>query len=248
MSIRKHIEELDEKLQPENRHKFAPEELASMSEQLHNLAHIQMLWDQFEDIPMDPCLEIIEKPWYNFPAGTHRETIWRWFEHEFHISVAEDLMYETDEEEPVSTDDFKPYLVDYIRGELCRNSLDGTDDEVNAVISDIIDISNTSNIDPITKFVSIVSDVITRHKNAKTEYAVEMYNLDTNESYMRVETYTKQDDAIKLMNSIIDLSVKTRNDEYIGVLIKEIKHDADGNDIEVKTVSVRNAQKGSVHE
>jgi len=246
MSIRKRIEELDEKLQPENRLKFAPEELASMSEQLHNLTNIQMLWDQFEDVPMDPCLEIIEKPWYTFPAGTHRETIWRWFEHEFHISVAEDLMYETDEEEPVSTNNFRQYLADYIRSELCRYSLDGTDEtEVNAVITDI---ECLGRIDPITKFVSIVSDAITRHKNAKTEYVVEMYNLDTNESYMRVETYSKQDDAIKLMDSIIDLSVKTRNDEYIGVLIKEIKHDADGNDIEVKTVSVRNAQKRSVHE
>lgn len=41
---------------------------------------------------MNPDTEKIEEPWLDFPAGTHREEIWHWFEEQFDISVAEDLM------------------------------------------------------------------------------------------------------------------------------------------------------------
>lgn len=241
MSIRKRIEELDEKLQPENRHKFAPEELASMSEQLHNLAHIQMLWDQFEDIPMNPHLEITEQPWHSFPAGTHRETIWHWFENEFHISVAEDLMYETDDETTASTDSFRPYLVDYIRSELCRNNLDGSDKEIDAVI---FDITKNSIADPVAKFVSIISEKIQQCKNARPEYIVEIFDPNMKESPTLVGTYTKQDDAVELMNNIIGLSIKTQNKEYIGVKIKEIKHGTDENEVDAKIVNIKSIRKG----
>ena len=54
---------------------------------------IRRLWTEFGDIPMDPETECIEQSWHGFPAGTHREEIWHWFEETFQISVAEDLMY-----------------------------------------------------------------------------------------------------------------------------------------------------------
>lgn len=69
------------------------EEIASIEEDLFRAQHIVALWEEFGEIPMDPCLEITEKYWHGFPAGTHRETIWHWFEDYFKISVAEDLMY-----------------------------------------------------------------------------------------------------------------------------------------------------------
>lgn len=70
-----------------------PEELASMEEELFRLRHIQNLWANFDDVPMDPVSETIEQKWYHFPAGTHRETIWHWFEKEFSISITE-LLYD----------------------------------------------------------------------------------------------------------------------------------------------------------
>lgn len=50
------------------------------------------LWAEFGDVPMNPGTECIEEAWREFPAGTHREGIWHWFEETFHISV-HDLMY-----------------------------------------------------------------------------------------------------------------------------------------------------------
>lgn len=50
------------------------------------------LWKEFGDIPMNPETECIEAEWNGFPAGTHREEIWDWFEETFDVSVAEDLM------------------------------------------------------------------------------------------------------------------------------------------------------------
>lgn len=68
------------------------------------LAYIYDLWLAFGDIPMDPETECLETPFTPcfpdsnnvravFPAGTHREDIWHWFEQTFHISIAQDLMY-----------------------------------------------------------------------------------------------------------------------------------------------------------
>ncbi len=53
---------------------------------------IKDLWDEFGDVPMNPVTECIEVKWHGFPAGTHREDIWHWFEDTFGVSVA-DLMY-----------------------------------------------------------------------------------------------------------------------------------------------------------
>lgn len=48
------------------------------------------LWNNF-DVPIDKN-ECIEEEWQHFPAGTHREEIWHWFEEVFEVSVAKDLM------------------------------------------------------------------------------------------------------------------------------------------------------------
>lgn len=54
---------------------------------------IRNLWEEFGNIPMDPETENLEEGWLLFPKGTHRETIWDWFEEKFDISVAKDLMH-----------------------------------------------------------------------------------------------------------------------------------------------------------
>lgn len=41
---------------------------------------IKALWDEFGDITMDPETELMEEPFLHFPAGTHREEIWEWFD------------------------------------------------------------------------------------------------------------------------------------------------------------------------
>lgn len=43
-------------------------------------AILEELWEVFGDIPMDPNTECIEEPFLNWPAGTHRETIWHEFD------------------------------------------------------------------------------------------------------------------------------------------------------------------------
>lgn len=45
------------------------------------------LWDEFGDVPMNPKTECIEIQWRDFPAGTHREEIWHWFEDTLGASV-----------------------------------------------------------------------------------------------------------------------------------------------------------------
>lgn len=50
------------------------------------------LWLELGDVPMNPETECIEISWLGFPAGTHREDIWHWFEKTFNIAVY-DLMY-----------------------------------------------------------------------------------------------------------------------------------------------------------
>ena len=49
------------------------------------------LWEQFGDIPIDDNDCIVE-PFKQFPIGTDRFEIWHWFEREFNVSVAKDLM------------------------------------------------------------------------------------------------------------------------------------------------------------
>ena len=48
------------------------------------------LWKHLGDVPVDDD-GITQEAFHNFPAGTNRETIWRWLESTFGVSVA-DLM------------------------------------------------------------------------------------------------------------------------------------------------------------
>ena len=48
---------------------------------------VQDLWLEFGDVPMNPETECIESDWHGFPAGTHREDVWHWFEEEFGVPV-----------------------------------------------------------------------------------------------------------------------------------------------------------------
>ena len=43
-------------------------------------ALLEELWKRFGDVPMDPSTETMEAPFLDFPAGTSRVDIWRWFD------------------------------------------------------------------------------------------------------------------------------------------------------------------------
>ena len=71
--------------------------ISEMINELHHdkaddIVQAKKLWEQFEDVPMNPETECIESDWKGFPTGTNREEIWHWFEEQFNISVAKDLM------------------------------------------------------------------------------------------------------------------------------------------------------------
>lgn len=53
----------------------------------------KQLWEELRNVPINTETECIEETWKDFPKGTHRETIWRWFEEKFDVNVAKDLMY-----------------------------------------------------------------------------------------------------------------------------------------------------------
>lgn len=46
------------------------------------------IWQQLTDVPMDPETECLEVPFYDWPAGTHREEIWHWFDERHSKGVA----------------------------------------------------------------------------------------------------------------------------------------------------------------
>ncbi len=52
----------------------------------------QELWDELGDIPVDENDEL-ETPFLHFEVGTDKFDIWHWFEEEFDLSVAKDLMH-----------------------------------------------------------------------------------------------------------------------------------------------------------
>lgn len=64
-----------------------------MTRKIDELGRIKELWEEFGDVPMNPKTECIETKWHGFPAGTHREEIWHWFEDTFDIRV-HDLMFD----------------------------------------------------------------------------------------------------------------------------------------------------------
>jgi len=47
----------------------------------------QELWEEFGYVTVDED-ECIDVDWHIFPAGTHREEVWHWFEEWFDVSVA----------------------------------------------------------------------------------------------------------------------------------------------------------------
>ena len=56
---------------------------------------LEDLWTEFGDVPMNPETECMEQPFLGFPAGTHREDIWHWFD-ERHSKGVTYLLYGVD--------------------------------------------------------------------------------------------------------------------------------------------------------
>lgn len=50
-------------------------------------AELEILWEKFSNIPMNPDTEKIEETFLNFPAGTDREDIWGWFDEQHEKGV-----------------------------------------------------------------------------------------------------------------------------------------------------------------
>lgn len=49
---------------------------------------LEEMWKAFGDIPMNPETEEMEEPFLIFPAGTHREEIWKWFDERYSKGIA----------------------------------------------------------------------------------------------------------------------------------------------------------------
>lgn len=54
--------------------------------------HLESLWAELADVPMDPETETIETAFYIFSAGTSRDDIWRWFD-QFHSKGVVHLLH-----------------------------------------------------------------------------------------------------------------------------------------------------------
>lgn len=52
----------------------------------------KQLWSELGEIPTNDDCEL-EQGFLHFEAGTNRCYVWTWFETEFNVSVAKDLMY-----------------------------------------------------------------------------------------------------------------------------------------------------------
>lgn len=57
----------------------------------YNMEKAKSLWLEFSEVPVDNDDRIL-KPFHKFETGTDRIDIWHWFEEEYGISVAEDLI------------------------------------------------------------------------------------------------------------------------------------------------------------
>lgn len=62
-----------------------------------HFGRVKDLWSSLADVSIDPDTECFTEPWGEFCVGTHREEIWHWFEDEFNVSVAEQLLGHEDE-------------------------------------------------------------------------------------------------------------------------------------------------------
>ena len=69
-----------------------PFEMAPLSVWMETLkgrdAELERLWAEFGDVPMNPETECMDAPFLGFPAGTHREEIWHWFDERHSQGVA----------------------------------------------------------------------------------------------------------------------------------------------------------------
>lgn len=69
-----------------------PFEMAPLSVWMETLkgrdAELERLWAEFGDVPMNPETECMDEPFLGFPAGTHREDIWHWFDERHSRGVA----------------------------------------------------------------------------------------------------------------------------------------------------------------
>ena len=50
--------------------------------------HLESLWLELTDIPMNPQTETLEGQFYIFNEGTHKENIWQWFDQHHSKGVA----------------------------------------------------------------------------------------------------------------------------------------------------------------
>ena len=50
---------------------------------MYTKLQLEKMWEQLEDIPMNPVTEQIEEPFLDFPVGTFREDIWYWFDERY---------------------------------------------------------------------------------------------------------------------------------------------------------------------
>lgn len=57
----------------------------------NELKAIKELWEAFGEVPIDNNDKILER-FCKFPQGTSKFEVWTWFEEEFNVSVAMDLM------------------------------------------------------------------------------------------------------------------------------------------------------------
>ena len=55
---------------------------------------LEELWAEFYDVPIDPDKGTIEDDFLDFPHGTHRETVWKWFDQRYSKGVYH-LLYQT---------------------------------------------------------------------------------------------------------------------------------------------------------
>ena len=55
---------------------------------------LERLWAEFSDVPMDPETETMQGEFLDFPVGTPREDIWRWFDERYTKGVYH-LLYQT---------------------------------------------------------------------------------------------------------------------------------------------------------
>ena len=70
---------------------WSPEEIKAMAPAAtlrDRDAKLELLWDKFGDVPMNPETECMGEPFLGFPAGTHREDIWHWFDERHSRGVA----------------------------------------------------------------------------------------------------------------------------------------------------------------